>query len=185
MGANPWDHFTPYQEDINAALQSLKEQEFRAGRYGFENWHNQMISAMETLGSPPDLYAGFDLGMGQERPSADALIDQHGSVQAAMAAILEESSDSGTKSILDMINVSDYPDLCAVCPLSEEELQAIFQTAQPSHEMVESILLKEEGQEGNGWELFWESIGRGQGRYIIVYEDAQPTELFFAGYSVD
>jgi hypothetical protein len=59
MGAKPWDHFTPYLADINAALQSLKEQEFRAGRYGFEHWHQQMISVMEMLGSPSDLYAGF------------------------------------------------------------------------------------------------------------------------------
>jgi hypothetical protein len=124
-------------------------------------------------------------GIGLERPSTDALIEQHGSVQAAMAAILEESSDSGTMSILDMIDVSDHPDLYAACPLSEAELQAIFQTAQPSHGMIESILLNEEDQEGQGWEMFWNSIGRGEGRYIVVYEDARPTELFFAGYSVD
>jgi hypothetical protein len=185
MGANPWAHFTPYQADINAALQSLKEQEFRAGRYGFENWHDQMISAMAALGAATDVTAGFNWGMGQERPSADALIEQHGSVQAAMAAILEESSDSGTMSVLDMMDVSEYPDLCAACPLSEEEFLVIFQTAQPSHRMIESILLNEEDQEGQGWEIFWNSIGRGEGRYIIVYEDAQPTELFFAGYSVD
>jgi hypothetical protein len=58
------DHFTPYQADINAALQSLKEQEFRAGRYGFEHWQNQTIAAMEALGSPPDLYAGLERAIG-------------------------------------------------------------------------------------------------------------------------
>lgn len=33
MGAEPWGYFVPYRQDIQAALDELREQEFRAGRY--------------------------------------------------------------------------------------------------------------------------------------------------------
>jgi hypothetical protein len=33
MGAKPWDHFVPYQENISAALKDLREREFRAGHF--------------------------------------------------------------------------------------------------------------------------------------------------------
>ncbi len=33
MGANPRSYLIDYQPDINAALQILRQQEFRAGRY--------------------------------------------------------------------------------------------------------------------------------------------------------
>ena len=33
MGANPYFYFTPYQENIQRALDQLREQEFRAGHY--------------------------------------------------------------------------------------------------------------------------------------------------------
>jgi hypothetical protein len=32
---------------------------------------------------------------------------------------------------------------------------------------------------------FWDQIRRGQGRYIVLYNKAEPREIFFAGYSVD
>jgi hypothetical protein len=33
MGAEPWSYFVPFREDIEAALDDLKEREFTAGRY--------------------------------------------------------------------------------------------------------------------------------------------------------
>lgn len=33
MGAEPWDYYVPYREDVAAALEDLKRQEFAAGRY--------------------------------------------------------------------------------------------------------------------------------------------------------
>lgn len=34
-------------------------------------------------------------------------------------------------------------------------------------------------------EQFWEFIERGQGIYIIIYKNAKPVEICFAGYSFD
>ncbi len=33
MGAEPWSYFVPYQKDVGAALEALKQREFEAGRF--------------------------------------------------------------------------------------------------------------------------------------------------------
>jgi hypothetical protein len=33
MGAHPWFYFIPYEEDITKGLETLREREFKAGRY--------------------------------------------------------------------------------------------------------------------------------------------------------
>jgi hypothetical protein len=33
MGAESWDYFVPYEEDIQAALEKLRQREFLAGHY--------------------------------------------------------------------------------------------------------------------------------------------------------
>ena len=35
MGAEPWQYFVPYEQDTQAALEKLKEREFRAGRFRY------------------------------------------------------------------------------------------------------------------------------------------------------
>jgi hypothetical protein len=86
---------------------------------------------------------------------------------------LENMEADGTASILDILQVSESPEFCSVCPLSDAQLQTLFGTAQPTHQMVESNM------------DFYEDIERGQGIYMIVYKDGKPDEYFFAGYSFD
>lgn len=184
MGSDAWHHFTPYQVDINAALQQLKEREFRAGHYGFDYWLSQMDELLRTLGVQSSTTTdALEAAHNMKTTFADELIKKYGTVQAAMDAVLRESNDSGTKSVLDMIRVTSEPNTCAVCPLTEEELCEIFSTNQPSHEVLENILLNE--TEPESCESFWDSIGRGEGRYVIIYESGQPVELFFAGFTFD
>lgn len=35
MGAEPWQYFVPHRADLQAALEELKQQEFRYGRYRY------------------------------------------------------------------------------------------------------------------------------------------------------
>jgi len=147
MGAEPYYYFVKYDADIDAALQELREREFEAGRY------NPVIRHLE-----------FPIGPDSPSPGA-----QHSSIQEA----LEASDAEGTRSILDLDHVSEEPDFCAVAPLPSEELERLFGTDRPTHEMIEQ----------NG-ELF-ESMDRGQGVYIIAYKDGRPDEIFFGGYSFD
>ncbi len=94
---------------------------------------------------------------------------KHASAEAARAA----ASASGTRSILDMMRVGAGSDFGTVAPLDEMELMDLFGTAQPTAEDVE-----------DSDELF-DQLERGQGVYVVIYEDDEPSQLFFGGYSYD
>ncbi len=50
MGAEPWDYFVPYEEDIPKALEKLRLREFRAGRYrGAEDQPATIEEAFENM----------------------------------------------------------------------------------------------------------------------------------------
>jgi hypothetical protein len=106
----------------------------------------------------------FPIGPHSPAPGA-----QHASIEDAM----EDAAEEGTRSILDLDHVSDEPEFCAVAPLPNEMLDELYGTTQPSRAMVEPNM------------DFLEDIERGQGVYIILYNDGKPEEICFAGYSFD
>jgi hypothetical protein len=89
--------------------------------------------------------------------------------------------ESGTGTVLDMLGVinephevdAEVPNFFMVAPLSPEQLSTLFATEKPTHAMVAAC------------HDFYEWIDRGLGIYIVVYEGDTPSELFFAGYSLD
>jgi hypothetical protein len=132
MGAEPWFYFVLYQDDIEAALNALKEREFAAGRFnGAEMQPESMEDALEVAGA------------------------------------------DGTRSILDMMGVSDTPEFFAVTPVPPAQLLTYFGTEKPTRVMVERN------------HDYFEDIERGHGICLVVYKDDQPHELYFAGYSFD
>jgi hypothetical protein len=147
MGGHPWFYYVDYEPDIEAALQKLRRREFSAGRY------NPAIDFPEF---PVD----------EDSPAIGA---QHGSIEEA----LEDADADGTRSILDMLNVSDTTDYSVVAPLSSEQLLQLFGTDKPTYEMLEDS------------EDLYEVLERGKGAYVIAYKDAQPSKILFAGYSFD
>jgi hypothetical protein len=147
MGGHPWFYFVDYDVDVNSALQRLREREFQAGRY-----------------NPAINFPDFPVTADSPAPGAG-----HDSIEEAF----EEADADGTRSILDMMTVSDTPDYCAVAPLSQEDLLGLFGTERPTREMIEES------------EELYDKLERGQGVYIIVYKGDQPSEIFFAGYSFD
>ena len=169
MGSHPYFYFTPYQRDIQAALQVLRENEFKAGRYD---------PAMQ-MAAPPSYMFQFSFPPDETSPAPGA---KHASIEEA----LEASMESGTGSILDLSRITTEPDFFSACPLSDDELVMLFGTSQPSRELLESVLIKQERDFGHDpSELFWEQIDRGQGRYIVTYAGSEPSEIFFVGYSFD
>ncbi|HEX8846478.1 MAG TPA: hypothetical protein VF791_17655 [Pyrinomonadaceae bacterium] len=147
MGGHPWFYFVPYEQDVNAALQKLREREFRAGRY------NPVMDFPEFPVTP-------------QSPAPGA---EHDSIEEA----IEDADADGTRSILDMMTVSPTPDYCAVAPLQQEDLMSLFGTDKPTREMIEES------------DELYDALERGQGVYIVVYKDEEPSEIFFAGYSFD
>jgi len=60
-----------------------------------------------------------------------------------------------------------------VCPLPRERLLELYETDKPTADLLET-----------NDELF-EDIDRGQGVYVIAYRDGEPSDIMFAGYSLD
>ena len=147
MGAEPYYYFVEYHEDVENALQELRQREFTAGRYN---------PAADFLSFPVD-------------PDVPGPGAQHESIEEA----IEASDADGTRSILDLLTAGDEPDFCVACRLPEETLLDLYDTTEPTHEMIERDM------------GFFEDLERGHGIYTIVYRDGKPDELFFAGYSFD
>ncbi|MFN8705067.1 MAG: hypothetical protein ACK50J_00175 [Planctomyces sp.] len=149
MGSHPYWYLENYDGDVKSSLESLRDREFRAGRY-----------------YPVISHLSFPLGAHPPSPGA-----QHPAIEDALAEAAQDGT--GTRSILDLDHVSDVPDVFAVAPLSVEELGQLYGTTTPTREMVEKNL------------DFLGSIDRGQGVYILLYEDGRPEQILFAGYSFD
>jgi hypothetical protein len=111
MGAEPYFYFVKYQPDVNAALQDLRQREFRAGRYN------------PAMAFPP-----FPVGPSSPAPGA-----QHATIEEA----LEDSDADGTRSILDLDHISDEPEFGAATPLHAEFLEEAYGTTQPTRRMLE------------------------------------------------
>ena len=94
---------------------------------------------------------------------------KHSSIEEAR----DDSDADGTRSILDVTYVREEPDYDAVAPVREDELMEFFGTTKPSAEDVEDC------------DDLFDSIERGQGVYVVLYEDDEPSQIFFAGYSYD
>ena len=114
MGAEFWSYSVPYQQDIRAALETLREREFRAGRF----WQPTQVASG---------FFGRILGRAPSKPKPPASIRE----------ALKISGATGTRSILDMERVSDKPALGALSPLPAEELRSPFGSEQPTVEAVE------------------------------------------------
>ncbi len=147
MGGEPYFYFVPYQPDIRAALEELRQREFQAGRYN---------PATTDLDFPPDVDA--------ESPGA-----QHESIEEAM----EDAGADGTRSILDLSDISKKPEFNSAAKVSDSLLKELYGTTKPSREMVE------ENDE------FLEDVDRGQGVYVVLYNDGEPDEIYFGGISFD
>lgn len=132
MGAEPWSSYTPFDTNLQQALDNLRRDVFASGEYRYA----------------------------EEEPS---------SIEEA----LEIADADGTCSILDIQRISDEPDYCCAAPFSTHELITYFGSERPTRAAVEAA------------DDYWEDLRRGQARYVIVYANEQPSEIYFAGYSFD
>lgn len=124
MGAVPYWYVVAYQPDVNAALQRLREREFRAGRYN------------PVMPFPPR----------PVRPDSPAPGAGHRTIGQALRA----AGADGTRSILDLERVSAVPSLGAVSPLPSEILLALYGSTRPTRQMVEQAADTEHLERGQG-----------------------------------
>jgi hypothetical protein len=110
MGAVPYWYVVKHQPDVNAALQQLRDREFRAGRYN------------PVMPFPP-----FPVLPDSPAPGA-----RHRTIRDALRA----SDADGTRSILDLERVTEEPELGAVSPFPDELLLDLYGTTRPTRELV-------------------------------------------------
>ncbi len=143
MGGTPYFYTVPFEKDYHNALQKLREKEFEAGRYN------------PVIDFPAD---DITLSPGK----------QHATIQDA----LEDSIESGTRSILDIFSVSDEEDYSVARILDKDDLIEYFGTAQPTIDAIRK-------------NSFYEDIGRGQAVCFPIYKEGEAVQLHFCGYSYD
>jgi hypothetical protein len=111
MGGHPYWYIVPYQSNLQAALDELRQREFKAGRY-----------------NPVMPFLNFPLGPDAPSPGA-----RHRTIADA----LEASDADGTRSILDIERIAESPEYCTASPLDPELLEEFYGTTRPTREMVE------------------------------------------------
>lgn len=173
MGASGWEHFVPYQADINAALQKIRNEIFERGDY-FKLDHSDLRAMSEDEvrkkfeGIDPDIFEIYidDWRMVKRLHEPDT-----------MEHLLEWNIEAGTHSIIDIYKgVSEQPQFGTVSPLTDAQLIENFGTAYPTHQQIETSSLQETLP---NFRERWEGI------YIIVYENDVPVEICFTGFSGD
>jgi hypothetical protein len=147
MGAQPWTYFVPYQPDLSAALEALREREFRAGRF------------FQPTEVPPGFF-GRLLG----RPPTKA------KPPASVREAIKLAGATGTRSILDMEKVGGHFECGVVASLPGEELRRLFGTDQPARKNVEnSEALVEELDRGQGVAVVTYAHGNPDGILFFGY----------------
>ena len=175
MGAHAYFYFTPHQDDLQVALAQLRQREFDAGRYD----PGLAMAAVKNPGQGiSQMYqVTFPLSETSIAPGA-----QHDTIQS----VFEDVTEDGTGSILDILGITEKPDIFSASPVPQETLIKLFGTKHPTRVQIEEILLAYPAPPDLPVEeLFWDQLGRGQARYIITYESDRPDQIFFAGLSLD
>lgn len=111
MGGHAYYYVVNYQKDVQAALDELRDKEFKAGRY------NPVIRNLE-----------FPLTAGSPSPGP-----KHATIEEAR----EASGEEGTRSILDVETISDTTDFFVAAPLSEESIESYYGTTKPTRAMFD------------------------------------------------
>jgi hypothetical protein len=157
VGASGWEYVVRYQQDLGAALDALRRQEF-AG----DDWVK------------PDYYGDvFDL---PEPGSVDDLTEQE--------QYWEFMGTSGTHSIIDMHSVvpagfpEDEEQFGTIRLLSDAEYLGLFGVARPGRAEYASLA-------GSMRLHDYVTDGRWTGRAAVLWDAGAPAEIVFWGYSGD
>jgi hypothetical protein len=198
MGATGWDYFVPYQADISAALQRLREDVFARGDYelGDDFSKEELEKIVEQVrpeldpwiekcremaaGLPEDLRHIYMAGA--EKFKRDLLkapqkVSKPKRKPKTIKEALKRGAESGTHSILDIECILDTREFGAITPFPQSRLMEFFGTETPTHAQIMEVY------ESGALEEF--ICERWEGIYIVSYRAGAPDEVFFAGCSGD
>jgi hypothetical protein len=157
MGGCYWDYFVPYESDVNAALQKLRDEVFRTKQYSSSGLMSEDSNA-----------------------DSESFDDENSESPATIEDLLQQEGESGTNSILDITHISQAPEFASVSLMPAQMLRKIFGTDKPTREMVEAKRGYPELTDDNplleeGW----------QGTFFTVYRGTEPDQIYFVGSSGD
>jgi hypothetical protein len=179
MGASGWHYFVPYQSEMDKALQELREEVFNKGEYGEEYFDSVATSEIEN-GEMAKKFPHIPVELIETyKKELQAIQKIYPSPNKrrkpkTIAALLKQSGEEGTHSIIDIQGVSETPDFGKVTPLPSAYLTQFFGMENPTREMIE--------QKINEIQALCE---RWQGFYLIVFQDNTPQQILFVGVSGD
>jgi hypothetical protein len=138
MGASGWVYYIPYQDDLEQAFHTLRQQVFESKRYFawgevLEYEHAKEALCMEHGVDPCD------------EEAVEKLVHAVGPIQITEARSIEEllqkpDDGQGTHSILDIPHFSlHYEGI----PIAEDIIKQVCEDQRPTREMVEAIVLQE------------------------------------------
>ena len=144
MAGQLWWYAVPYQPDAQAALDALREREFRAGRY---------FPAVERPTFPVT-------------PQSPAPGAQHGSIEEAV----EAAEETGTRSILDFEEIATTDADWGIHLFPTTQLRRLSGTAQPTLAQVEgNQALTEWIGRGEGYLITTYDAGQPSHLYFFGY----------------
>lgn len=195
MGASGWSYFVAYEPDIQHALDKLRAEVFQGGEYYVRpnsQEHKDEASFAQSIAKIPEedrnaLLEMFRAEQRRVKPEVFTSIEQ----------LREWNREEGTHSILDIttavsepldpaytqswLDMQTAPTLASfrhtfgkTFPLTNAQLQALFETTMPTHAQIEQVA-----------EDLDDLRERWVGLHIIVYQGDQPHEIFFTGFSGD
>jgi hypothetical protein len=172
VGASGWHYQVPYEPDIGAALERLRQQVFASGDYARPL---ELVGDFTREAMAADLREMAELsGEPMEEASVARLAagDAPGSIDEALSWAME----SGTHSILDISGgVADEVGFGVMTPLSTRGYASVFGTDHPTDDAVAEALDRLDGLIEERW----------QGLYVIGYQGDTPSSITFVGVSGD
>ena len=192
MSGTGWSYVAPYQDDIEKALEELRQDVFDRGEYERPRDALDNLNDFEGLGffstderGRREIIAEFSaeslnvlierVGVAGLRTELRSLTDAPVLTRIDDLRALQCLSADGTHSILDITRVASEPGFGAVVPVPPEEVIRLFGTDKPNRQMIEDALRWGKLDPGPRW----------QAVCLIAYDDDRPTSIYFVGSSGD
>ena len=187
----------PYEADVSAALQRLREDVFARGDYIYgdditdeqrkdildkvrpelDPWMQKVREQAATLQEPfKTKYLEMAGRLKGELMGGGSAPRKPKRKPKTIEKLLEIQAESGTHSILDIVGISPEPKFGYIRPFPREKLVEIFGSQTPSHSEIE---------EAHSFGRLEDFADRWEGIYVIAYRDGSPSEIFFDGHSGD
>jgi hypothetical protein len=174
LGSSGWSYTVPYQPDVAAALEQLRQDVYLRGEYYHQPLDHTVAMSEEEFEAtlnPRDEESGVNDTLREDWQAA-----QRHPKPTSPDTLLASQPVSGTHSIIDIYRgISTAPAAFTASPLTADELVGFFGTSAPTTQQLRDWLRRSAGGVRESW----------IGTYVVTYLDGKPAEIHFFGSSGD